>query len=50
MHWHNFQVSNLVKIAYRKNPSFDSSGDELEMIKEVHYYVSDDTMHDTLFI
>jgi hypothetical protein len=39
MHWHNFQVSILVQIAYKKNPSFESSGDEPKVIKEVHYYV-----------
>jgi hypothetical protein len=40
----------LVQIAYKKNPSFDSSGDELEVIKEVNHYVLDDIVHDTLFV
>jgi hypothetical protein len=50
MHWHNFQVSILVHICYRKNTSYNSTEDELEVIKEVHYYVSNDPMHDTLFV
>jgi hypothetical protein len=50
MHWHEFQIPILVQISYSKNPSFDSLVGELEVIKEVHYYVSNDTMHDTLFV
>jgi len=50
MHWHNFQVSILVHICYRKNTSYNSTEDELEVIKEVHYYVSNDPMHDTLLV
>jgi hypothetical protein len=49
-HWHNFQVYILVHISYKKNPFSDSLEYEPAMIKEVHYYVLDDTMNDTLFI
>jgi hypothetical protein len=50
MHWHNHQVSILVHISYKKNFLYGYLGDESIVIKEVHYYVSDDTTHDTLFI
>jgi hypothetical protein len=32
------------------NPFLDSLGYEPPMIKEVHYYVLDDTMNDALFV
>ncbi len=34
----------------QKNPFLESLGYEPPMIKEVHYYVLDETMNDTLFV
>jgi hypothetical protein len=51
MHWHNFQVTILVLISYQ--PSFvphDLTNLDSGLIKEVHYFVSDDTSHDTFFV
>jgi hypothetical protein len=51
MHWHNSQVTILVLISYQ--PSFiphDLTNPSSGLIKEVHYIVSDDTSHDTLFV
>ena len=42
MHWHSSQVSILVHITYIKK-----AGD---IIKTVHFFISDDTIHDTLFV
>jgi hypothetical protein len=50
MHWHNFQVSILVHICYKKLTQRHSLEDGFIVVKEVHYYVSNDTMHDTLFV
>jgi hypothetical protein len=50
MHWHNFQISIMVHICYKRNNSYNFAEDELEVIKEVHYYVLDDPMHDTILV
>jgi hypothetical protein len=51
MHWHNFQVSILVRITYNRNPEYDIlDSNSLPFLKEVHYYVSNDTHHDSLFV
>jgi hypothetical protein len=47
MHWFSHQVTILVHLTYKHNPSSDN--DE-EWIKESHFYISDDKEHDTLFI
>jgi hypothetical protein len=43
MHWHNNQITILVHITYRLNL-------EPLLLKEFHYYVSDDKTHDSLFV
>jgi hypothetical protein len=50
MHWHNFQITIPVHITYRQNPNFDLVVPEFRLLKEVHYYVSNDSSHDTLFV
>jgi hypothetical protein len=50
MHWHNFQMTILVDITYRPNPNYDPIDPNSQVLKEVHYYVSDDNNHDTFFI
>jgi hypothetical protein len=50
IHCHNFQVSILVHICYMKLAQGQTSEDGSRVVKEVHYYVSDDIMHDTLFV
>ena len=37
-------------ITYRVNPFFDSSCYESKLIKDVHYFVCDDTTHGTLYV
>jgi len=49
MHWHNFQVKIFVQISYERNPLVDLTNLD-SIIKEVHYYVSDDPSHDSLFV
>jgi hypothetical protein len=51
MHWHNFQVTIIVFISYQ--PSFvphDPINLDSGLIKEVHYFVLNDTSHDTFFV
>jgi hypothetical protein len=50
MHWHNFQVNILVHINYQHNPLIDHVTQDSIIIKEVHYYVSNDPSHDYLFV
>jgi hypothetical protein len=51
MHWHNFQVSILVHITYNRNPEYDIlDSNSLPFFKEIHYYVSNDKHHDSLFV
>jgi hypothetical protein len=50
MHWRTSQISILVMITYRVNPEFDSHFHESRLLKDVYYYVSDDTRHDTLYV
>jgi hypothetical protein len=50
MHWRSTQISILVMITYRINPAFDSSVHESRLLKNVHYYVSNDGTHDTLYV
>lgn len=44
MHWHTDQCTILVHISYRRSDKDDS------IIKEMHFYISDDKLHDTLFV
>lgn len=44
MHWHTDQVTLFVHITYRRKAEDDT------VIKEVHFYVSDDKAHDTVFV
>lgn len=51
MHYYNLQITILVHITYRVNPNFDPTIPQCSWIlKEVHYYVSDDKTHDSLFV
>lgn len=52
MHRYNFQISILVHITYRKNLYFDNTTFDQNptILKEVHYYISDDKTHDSLFV
>lgn len=52
MHWHSFQITILVHITYRWNPNFIANPNfgEKKLLTEYHYYISDDTEHDTLFV
>jgi hypothetical protein len=50
MHWHFFQVIILVHITFWVDPTSGQRNDEKKIIKETHFYVSDDKEHDTLFM
>ena len=44
MHWHTDQCTVLVHISYCRGNKDDS------IIKEMHFYISDDRLHHTLFV
>jgi hypothetical protein len=54
MHWHSFQVTILVHITYRLNitynPFYSETNSETKVIKQSHFYVSNDKEHDALFV
>ena len=50
MHWHNEQITILVHITYRLNSDWHAENEEPLSLKEIHYYVSDDRIHDSLFV
>ena len=54
MHWFNVQVTLLVHITYRHAQldvdGIESTEMERHVVKECHFYVSDDKVHDTLFV
>jgi len=52
MHWHSFQLTIFVHICYKwneayvANPNFGAK----KFIIKYHYYILNDTKHDTLFV
>jgi hypothetical protein len=50
MHWHNDQITILVHIKYRPNPAWRIENAEPLLVKEIHYYISDDKTHDSLYV
>ena len=44
MHWYTKQCKILVHILYRRGDIDDS------IVKEMHFYIFDDKLHDTLFV
>jgi hypothetical protein len=50
MHWYMFQITVLVYIAYMWNPDYRVGGSEPEILKETHYYMSDEPQHDTFLV
>jgi hypothetical protein len=42
MHWFSFQITVLVHITYRHVPEYDSTINESKILKEVHYYISNE--------
>ena len=53
-YYHSYQVSILVHIMYRHADldvdGFERNGNNSEVIKEYHFYISDYPTHDTCFI
>jgi len=51
MHWYNMQITILVHITYKMNGEYDVIDPQSSrVLKEVHYYISDDKTHDSLFV
>jgi hypothetical protein len=51
MHWYNFQITFLVHITYKVDLHFNLANPQSsKILKEVHYYISDDKTHDYLFV
>jgi hypothetical protein len=50
MHWHSQLITILVYITYMWNPEYDEQVPESRILKETHYYVSDEKEHDSLYV
>jgi hypothetical protein len=50
MHWHSFQITILVHITFCVDQITGQGNDDKKIIKETHFYVSDDKEHDTMFM
>ena len=50
MHWHCTQVTILVMITYHKNLAYDPCLHDFDLLKDVHYFISDDPTHDIGFV
>jgi hypothetical protein len=50
MHWTSQQVTILVHLTYRLNPTHNVAKPHTKFTKESHFYISDDREHDTLFV
>lgn len=49
MYYHSDQVTILVQVTYSLDAGADIVDGGVQMIRETHYYISDDRMHDTDF-
>jgi hypothetical protein len=49
-YFHSFQITIFVHICYRVNPEFGTTPEEPRILKDNHFYISDDDNHDTLFV
>jgi hypothetical protein len=49
-HWQSFQVTILVHITFRIDPHWDEVDVRAKILTEYHFYVSDDKIHDNLFV
>lgn len=50
MYYHSDQVSILVQVTYSATVSELDGQEEMQLVRETHYYISDDKMHDTAFV
>lgn len=49
-YYHSFQVTIMVHITFRINSDFTEDGREPRIIKEQHYWISEDSKHDTIYV
>lgn len=49
-YYHSFEVTIMVHITFRLNPMHMIDPSEPRILKEAHFWVSDDREHDTLFV
>jgi hypothetical protein len=49
-YYHSYQVTIMVHITYHRNPDFVEGSDASPILKEGHFWISDDKDHDTVFV
>lgn len=50
MHWHTYQISILVHISFRHNPTPNLYDDDSKILTKYHFYISDDRKHNLEFV
>lgn len=50
MYYHSTQVTIMVQVVYRMHIIDEADDGPPELVRETHYWISDDKSHDTLFV
>jgi hypothetical protein len=50
MHWHSYQISILMHISFHHNPTPNPYDEDLRILTEYHFYISNDHKHDLEFV
>lgn len=49
LYFNSTQMTILVQVTYYTTAALDDANDTVQLVRETHYYLSDDRTHDTLF-
>jgi hypothetical protein len=50
MYYHSIQITILVMVTYHRNPRYDPCIHESKLLKDIHYFISDEKLHDTAYM
>jgi hypothetical protein len=50
MYYHSSQISILVQVTYSTALLDAATEESASLVRETHYYISNDKVHDTLFV
>jgi hypothetical protein len=50
MYYHSIQITILVMVTYHRNPRYDPCIHESKLLKDIHYFISDEKLHDTAYV
>jgi hypothetical protein len=50
MYYHTTQITILVMVTYRRNPSYDPCIHDSKLLKDIHHFISDEKIHDIAYV